>query len=93
VLTHSWTLVVLRPAPQCSNTIAYTQKHVTPRSRRQNAVRRILESLEPQQQLRDDQLINHQLPNNRLGTKVSAQDEAGGVAVLMLTIARSFRND
>jgi hypothetical protein len=45
-----------------------------------NAARPILECPEPQQQLRDDELINHQLPNNRVGTKVSAQDEAGRVA-------------
>jgi len=34
-----------------------------------NAARRILEWPEPQQQLRDEQLISHQLPNNRVGTR------------------------
>jgi hypothetical protein len=32
-----------------------------------NAARRILEWPEPQQQLRDEKLISHQLPNNRVG--------------------------
>ena len=45
------------------------------------AARRIPERSETQQQLRDDQLINHQLPNNGVGTNVSAQDETGRVAV------------
>ena len=34
-----------------------------------NAKQRILQCPERQQQLRDDQLINHQLPNNRVGTR------------------------
>jgi hypothetical protein len=34
-----------------------------------NAARRILEWLEPQQQLRDEKLISHELPNNRVGTR------------------------
>jgi hypothetical protein len=45
---------------------------------------------ESQQQLRDEKLISHQLPNNRVGTKVSVREEAG-CRYLMLTIARSFK--
>jgi hypothetical protein len=41
----------------------------------------IPELSQPKQQLGDDQLVNQQLPNNRLGTKVSAHDGAGRVAV------------
>jgi hypothetical protein len=55
-----------------------------------NAARRILEWPESQQQLRDEKLISHQLPNNRVGAKVSVREDAG-CRYLMLTIARSFK--
>jgi hypothetical protein len=46
-----------------------------------NAAWRIPKCPKPQQQLRDDQFVSHQLPNNPLGTKASMQDESGRVAV------------
>jgi hypothetical protein len=65
VLPNSWTLVVLGLADG-----AVMQRR--PRRKRlgdRNAKRRILERPEPQQQLRAEKLISHQLLNNRVGTR------------------------